>query len=256
MHTSLIALLLALPLNAMAPMAPTVQRKQATGHPMQYYLSLPKGWRMDRQWPVVVAAEAAEKEFRVNAERFAAARDALPFIIVVPISVTNGSAGLRDPAIYPYTPAVWDIVDRDGICKFDLDGLDNVLRDVGTHYSGTGPVYLTGFESGAHLVWAEVFRHPEKFAAVAPVAGNYRGRCMDDGVISSHPARASLPIYGLHGQLDTLWGPGGGGYAQWQQAVQLARAHGYGQITEAAVPGKAHVPVPGTVLEYFARMHH
>jgi poly(3-hydroxybutyrate) depolymerase len=155
--------------------------------------------------------------------------------------------------VYPYSTATWDAIAKDGICRFDIEGLMNVLQDVRTAYHGEERIYLTGFEAGAHLVWAFVFRHPELLAAASPAAGNYRGRCMEDQKFSVDPARISikLPIRAIQGQLDTLWGPGGGGFAQWLDAKQLAQAHGYADVTETLVPGKGHVPMPEEVLGYF-----
>ncbi len=60
---------------------PSPLLKIASKHAMQYYLSLPKNWSADKAWPIVVAVEAAEKEFKENARRFAEARKSLPFII-------------------------------------------------------------------------------------------------------------------------------------------------------------------------------
>src|SRR5437660_5288647 len=37
--------------------------KTAASHPIQYYVSLPKGWNGERTWPVVMIIEAAEREF-------------------------------------------------------------------------------------------------------------------------------------------------------------------------------------------------
>jgi hypothetical protein len=144
------ALILSIPV-ARADDARLLQ-KTASKHPMPYFVSLPDNWRADQDWPIVVAVEAAEKEFRENARRFAEARKALPFIIVAPINVTNGNAGQRDPAVYPYSPATWDAIDSGGVCNFDLPGLRQVIDDVRTTYHGEARVYLTGFEAGAHLV--------------------------------------------------------------------------------------------------------
>src|SRR4051812_37367877 len=149
----------------------------APGHPMQYSVSLPAHWHAGRDWPVLVIAEAAEKEFEANLARFVAARGERPYILVAPYIVTNGSAGQRDPAVYPYSPATWDRIDRDGICSFDLGGIDAVLADVRQRYHGEARIYLTGFEAGAHLVWSMVLNQPERLAAAIPIAGNYRSRC-------------------------------------------------------------------------------
>ncbi|HZX28520.1 MAG TPA: hypothetical protein VFF16_15720 [Telluria sp.] len=82
----------------------TIVQLGATGHPMQYLLSLPEDWTPDRSWPIVLVEESAEKDFRKAMQRYVAARKRLPFILVMPYCVILGQAGQRDPAVYPYTP--------------------------------------------------------------------------------------------------------------------------------------------------------
>lgn len=231
-----------------------VQLKTAEGHLMKYYLSLPKGWTADRSWPVVVIAEAAEKEYKVNMERFVLARGAMPFILVAPITTTNGHQGYRDPEVYPYTSSEWDAIDKMGICSFDMDGVEHMVKDVRNKYNGSDKFFITGFEAGAHLVWAMVFKHPEELYAACPVAGNYRSRCMEDKQFSEHPARVQLPIKGFYGSLDTFGAPGGKIYYQWEDAKREALEHGYKNITEEPIPGKGHVPVPDEILKYFSEI--
>lgn len=225
--------------------------QKADGHLMQYYVSLPQGWTADREWPVVVIAEAAEKEYKVNAERFIRARGSMPFIIVAPVTTTNGRQGYRNPEVYPYTTSEWDAVDKMGICVFDMSGVEQIVRDVQKNYRGTNKFFVTGFEAGAHLVWAFVFKHPEELYAACPVAGNYRSRCLEDGKFSDHSSRVNLPIKAFYGSLDTLWMPGGKIYYQWEDAKKEALAHGYKNISEEAIPGKIHEPVPEEILKYF-----
>jgi dienelactone hydrolase len=244
--------------NLVAVAAPAtadeLRRETADGHPMQYYLSLPRGFEAKRTWPVVVVVEAAEKRFEENARRFVAARGDLPFIIVAPIVVTNGRSGQRDPAIYPYSTAVWDGIDKSGVCEFDLAGIDRVLDKVRREHHGDGRVFLTGFEAGTHLVWAYALLHPERLRAVAPVAGNYIGRCVEEDKISTHPARRALPIRGFVGANDAQFGPSGAVHAQWEAARKLALAHGFASIVETVVAGREHVPLPADVLAWFAEL--
>jgi len=249
--------LLCLPVHSRA--APEItpgglSRLTATGHPMQYWISLPAGWHPGGSWPVVVALEAAEKEYQANAERFVAARGARPFIIVVPYIVTNGNQGLRDPQIFPYTPETWDYIDTITGCRFDNEGLARVLADVQRLYQGRDRCYLTGFEAGTHLLWAYTFQHPEQLAAVAPVAGNYRGRCVTTDLFSSQAVRASLPIRGFTGALDRDFAVGGRVYGQYLEAKAVAREHGFLTLSDEVVPGKDHVPLPAEVLAWFASL--
>jgi len=225
--------------------------KKAAHHPMQYYISLPSNWSTKTKWPVVIALEEAEKQFQKNTERFMAARKDMPFIIIVPLITTNGQQGHRDPAIYPYSKSVWDTIDKVSICKFDMDGLQNIISDVKEKYAGSDKIFITGFEAGTHLLWAVLFQHPEWLYAAAPVAGNYRGRCMENNTFSKDDSRVQLPVKNFTGSDDEGFGVKGQVYGQYLEAKNLALAHGYKNISETEVKGKGHVPLPENVLDYF-----
>src|SRR5260370_32180509 len=59
--------------------------RTASGHPMQYYVSLPQGWTAARKWPVVVVIESANRQFQQTLGAFAKARKDMPFILVAPM---------------------------------------------------------------------------------------------------------------------------------------------------------------------------
>ena len=231
--------------------SPGPELKKAKHHPIQYYISLPNNWSPKLKWPVVIAVEDASKQFKANAKRFIDARKNMPFIIVVPIITTNGGQGHKDPAIYPYSKSVWDTIDKISVCRFDMEGVQSIIQEVKEEYAGSDKVFITGFEAGAHLVWAMVFKHPEMLYAAAPVAGNYRGRCMEDGLFSNDASRIELPIKNFTGASDEGFGLNGNFYYQFTEAKNLALSKGYKNISEAQVSGKGHVPLPGEVLDYF-----
>ncbi|TFW10769.1 hypothetical protein E4L96_22355 [Massilia arenosa] len=228
-----------------------VARLAVPGHAMQYLIALPQGWTPQRTWPVVLVEESAEKNFRSAMQRYVDARGALPFILVMPYSVILGAQGQRDPAVYPYSAATWDSIGKQGACAFELEGVNRMLDMVRGTYHGEPKVYVTGLEAGAHLVWALTLRQPETLAAAAPVAGNFRHRCVDDADLSTHPARATLPVQAFIGAEDTPW-RGGALHAQFAEARQLAQAHGFQAIGETVVPGRGHEALAGEVLRYFA----
>lgn len=231
------------------PLARSIIPLTASEHGMQYLLSLPQGWTPGRKWPIVLAEESADKDFANAMERYVAARGSLPFILVMPYSVTLGASGQRDPNVYPYASRTWDAIDAEGACKFELEGVQRMLDDVRSRYSGEDKVYITGLEAGAHLVWAMAFRYPEQLAAAAPVAGNYRERCMEDGRFSRNPARATLPIQAFIGEHDTLWR--GEGHGQFVSARRAGEAHGFMRIRETVVPGRGHEALAPEVLNWF-----
>lgn len=222
-------------------------------HPMQYYLSLPEGWKAGSRWPVVISLEEANKQYKSNAVMFTKANAGMPFIIVVPFITTNGGQGHRDPSIYPYSKAVWDSIDKAGICEFDMKGIENMIREVKENYGGTDKVFLTGFEAGAHLLWAIVFKHPEWLYAAVPVAGNYRNRCMESGDFSNDKSRESLPIRNFTGAADSAFGIDGRIYYQYQEAKSLVIKHGYSNLAEITISGKGHEPMPAELLAFFRK---
>jgi len=99
-----------------------------------------------------------------------------------------------------------------------------------------------------------VFHKPEILAAAAPVAGNYRGRCVDGNPISQHVARATLPIRGFAADGDKDFGPAAAIFAQWKDARALAESHGYKNVSETVIAGKGHVPLPDEVIAYFTEL--
>jgi poly(3-hydroxybutyrate) depolymerase len=223
----------------------------ASGNPMQYYVSLPKNWAPDKQWPVVIILEAAEKLYKENAERFIAARGDMPFVIIAPIHVANGNQGRRDPKLFPYTTETWDYIDKVGDCKFNEDGFKQIMIDAGKLFRAESKFFITGFEAGAHPLWSLVFNHPEYLKAAAPVASNYRARCVEESAISKDNSRTKLPVNSFAGENDSGFGPKGTYYGQWLAAKDLAVKNGYTQFSETIVSHKDHVPMPEEVLKYF-----
>jgi dienelactone hydrolase len=225
--------------------------KTATGHPMQYYLSLPQNWTASKKWPVVVIIESANRQFQSTAGTFARARQSMPFILVAPLVVTNGGSSYRHVPTYHYSESVWNEIERIGGCQFDMAGIPAVARDVTRLYAGEDQYFVTGWEAGGHTVWALLFQHPEALRAAAPVATNFHGRCMEDAAFSSSPQRVKLPITVLGGESDAGWKPKQPLYTQSQEAIKIAREHGYENVSESVAPAKGHGPLAEEVLAYF-----
>ena len=237
--------------NSAISQSSQVELKQATNHPMQYYISLPVNWDSHKIWPVVIAFEEAEKQFKKNTELFANARKDLPFIIIVPIITTNGNYGYRDPGIYPYSSSIWDTIDKVSTCNFDIQGLQNIIKEVREKYSGSEKVFITGFEAGAHLLWTILFQHPEWIYVAAPVEGNFRNRCLENNSFSKDEYRTKVLINNFIGAEDEFFGAKGNLYSQYLEAKKLALKHGYKNISETIIKNKGHEPLPGNVIDYF-----
>ncbi len=226
----------------------TQELKTATGHPMQYYISLPKGWTKDKAWPIVILNEAAEKQYKENAKRFISARNDMPFILVAPIHVNNGNQGRHDPEVFPYSDEAWNYIDKVGDCKFNEDGISQIIRDVQKEYHGEQKYFITGFEAGAHTTWAMIFSHPENLRGAAVIDGNFRGRCTD--AFSTDPSRVNLPVCAFQADIDSLE-IGKILQSQWLDAKKLAIEHGFKNLSEKRIYGKGHIPMPDEVLAYF-----
>lgn len=220
---------------------------KAQHHAMQYYLSLPAGWNTGRSWPVVVSIEDADRDFKRNADTFVKARGDMPFILVIPEVVTNGGPRYREAPGYTYHEADWDEVAKAGDWAFDDQGLAAVLSDVHRLYGGESRYFLTGWEAGAHTVFALAFNHPERLVAVAPVCPNYAARNVS---FSSSKPSLTLSIRVFSGSSDPSWGPGKPLYVQARRAESEAGAHGM-KFTYQTVRGKGHEPLATQVLEWF-----
>jgi predicted peptidase len=62
-------------------------------------------------------------------------------------------------------------------------------------------VYLTGISLGGFGAWEYALRHPDRFAAVAPLAGGFR--YFDDQLPANLCDLEAVPIWAFHGKLDT-----------------------------------------------------
>jgi len=220
------------------------------GHRMRYLVSRPTGWKAGAHYPVVVAIDAAQREFRGNLATFVAARGERPFIVVAPFVVTGGGARYRESEAYPYDEADWKAVTDAGPFAFDEAGVRAMLDDVVKRDGGEPRAYLTGWEAGGHTVWALLFRHPDWWAAVAPVTTNYLGRWLDEAAFSKDPSRARLPVHVLmvaEAKLSPL-------QTQTEEAIRVARAHGFGAVTLAEVRDRPHGPLAPEVMAWFASL--
>ncbi|HEV7396418.1 MAG TPA: hypothetical protein VGN86_07905 [Pyrinomonadaceae bacterium] len=253
-HKFLCSFLLALTCTTLVQASEAPQLKTASTHPIQYYLSLPEGWVAGKKWPVVIVIESAEREFQQAATAFAQARGHQPFILITPLVVTNGGAGYRSVPTYHYSDPVWDGIQKSGQFRFDMDGITAIMQDVTKQYGGEDKYFVTGFEAGGHTVWGILFNHPEAVRGAALVCPNYLGRWVDEKTISPAAERTGLPIRNLIGTRDELCSPGKPIYTQMQNAMSLADAHGYKNVSLARVEGKGHERLADEVLAYFSSL--
>lgn len=252
----LLMLTLLAPPMAQSATSPAANVERASSHPMRYHVALPTGWVAGRAWPVVMVIPDASRDFEGNLQRFVAARGDRPFILVAPEVLSCGGAGSRLPERYSYTRAEWDSLTPAGDHDFDDAGIGAVLADVHARWGGEAKAFLTGWEAGGHTVWAQAFRRPERWLAVAPVTPNYQKRGLTDGTFSIAPERSKLPIR----EFDCGAPTGDGALAlksvqqQSRQAFADATAHGFAAPQRVVVPNVDHGPLPEIVLGWFSTL--
>jgi hypothetical protein len=246
-----VAMATALVAHGGAPAPISAQR--ATTHPMHYHLALPSGWAHDRDWPLLVVIPDASRDFEANLARFVRARGDRPYILVAPEVLSCGGARSRTRDHYSYTAAEWDSLQGGDDFAFEDAGLAAVLADVQRRWRGEPRAFLTGWEAGGHTIWAQAFRHPERWRGVAPVTTNYQRRGVTAASFSRARERASLPI-----QPFQCGAPTGDDAIRALAAVRQqtkvalgeARDHGFAPRPVRVVQGADHGPLPEAVLAW------
>lgn len=171
------------PLMASDPIEPTESEFTATvtrevGY--RFLVYLPKGYDADEttRWPLLVflhgAGERGDElaKVAVHGPPMQAARgDELPFIVVAPQCPAN---------------SFWD-----------PDGVAALTKHVKTtHRVDPARVYLTGLSMGGFGAWETAAKHPELYAAVAPVCGG-------GNPLWGH-GLSRTPVWAFHGDADSV----------------------------------------------------
>lgn len=156
----------------------------AAGVEIRYWLYLPDDFDPTKQWPLILFLHGSEERGmtielakREGLPELLDARKDFPFIVVTP-QLPSG---------------FWDDY---------IDPIDELLA----HVQETLPIapdrlYLTGISLGGFGAWEYALRYPDRFAAVAPIAGGY--------IFSSEEVPGDicklkdLPIWAFHGEADT-----------------------------------------------------
>jgi len=146
----------------------------------QYLLSLPAQYNSDtsQRWPLVLflhgSGESGHDLQKVKAHgppELVEKGKSFPFIIVSPQSdVPNG---------------------------WDADLLYKLLQDVKHKYRiDNNKIYLTGLSMGGYGTWSLAMKHPEEFAAIAPVCGG--------GDTTETWKLRNIPVWCFHGAKDNV----------------------------------------------------
>lgn len=201
----LLALILPVVSASAQPPQPGVQVAQTYRHPTQagesidYLLSLPPGYGVEKQsWPVLIFLHGSGERgsnlslVKKHGPPKLVDSRALPFIVVSPQCPSG--ARWKDDAVLASLQGMLDEISR----KFSAD----VER-----------VYLTGLSLGGEGTWHWAWKEPYRFAAIAPICGRADpewGRSL-----------GHLPTWVFHGAKDTAVP-----LSQSEAIVEVLRASG------------------------------
>lgn len=177
------------PLEAQAPAVAGQHEQPALGEEGYRYLlympgSATSGTTAEgKTWPLMIFLHGSGErgddiaKVKVHGPPKYAEHDAnFPFILISPLLPADDD---------------WDVAKLDRI-------LDNALKTLPVD---PDRVYLTGLSRGGHASWRWAAAEPERFAAVAPVAGR--------GNPDTACALAAMPIWAFHGDRDDVVVPEG-----------------------------------------------
>jgi len=183
---------------------------------VQYLLYLPEDFDPDRRWPLILFLHGSGgRGTNIELVRAQPLPQGLEYETTLPFVVVS-------PQL-PY-----------GNWSDYLEPMDELLA----HLQSTLPVdpaglYLTGFSLGGFGVWEYVLRYPDRFAAIAPIAGGYVRRSQE--VPEDLCKLKHLPIWVFHGGRDTSVEP-----YQSQILVDALQACG-GEVTYTLYPDADHL---------------
>jgi len=188
-------------------------RVQVAEKAYPYVVYVPREYEPTKKWPVVVflhgAGECGTDGLKHVAQGLGTAilwnAAKWPFVVVMP-----QKPAVRD-AWEDHDTAVMAMLDA-AFKQYSLDA---------------DRVYLTGLSQGGHGTWALAARHPERWAAIAPICG------YGDPKVIADPIKA-LPVWCFHGDADQAVP-----VAQSQAMVDAIKAAG-GDPKLTIYPGVGH----------------
>jgi predicted peptidase len=152
-----------------------------------------------RRWPLILFLHGAAERGSQIAD---VARQGLPKMLLPTAELSRAEIAIasevaaRFVVVAPQCPhyEVWD-----------EDKLLRLLDEVGPQFNiDPARVYLTGLSMGGFGVWLVGLRHPQRFAALAPVCGG--GRIADVEITASKQPEAlrHLGVWAFHGAYDQV----------------------------------------------------
>lgn len=197
----LVLLLMACPSGAAAaaPTSHTFETRLTRAVTYGYLRHLPTGYdaAADRRWPLLLFLHGAGErgdDLQLVAKHGPPKLLAATAALIAPEASAAPRLAENFIVISPQCPAgeIWD----DEAVLALLDAVTAELR------VDRARVYLTGLSMGGYGTWSLALKHPERFAAIAPICGG--GRLLEI-LISQGPRREAiqaLPVWAFHGARD------------------------------------------------------
>jgi dienelactone hydrolase len=216
------------------------------------YLSLPKGWKKNREYDVLVAVDGAGSGFLGCARGFAGARGSRDVIVLAPCTLANTNQ--LKPDKYPfYSKEVLDEGNRNRF-GFDLEGLEALLEVVKERYGGRDKIAITGFSGGGNLCYGWTLVHPDRVLCAAPACANFGGM----GLSQAKPVTdGGPPIHIMTGANDkhrefTFGNKNSPGIEpQTDRAVKALKDLGFTNFKRTMLKGKGHSALRPEVWAYY-----
>lgn len=172
------------------------------GRRFRYQVYLPAGYAERRRWPVILFLHGAGERGTDGRRQ-----------TTVGLGPALRAHPRRFPAIVVFPQAPPDSQWVGLPAEAALAALDRTLAEF---RGDPDRVYLTGISMGGHGAWYLAYRHPERFAALAPICGWVEERPefpgsvpvvpSDSGPVLPALARrlAGMPIWIFHGEADSV----------------------------------------------------
>ncbi|HSR54472.1 MAG TPA: prolyl oligopeptidase family serine peptidase [Acidobacteriota bacterium] len=179
---------------------------EVEGQEFSYRVFIPSDWTAEKQWPVILFLHGAGERGSDNSGQLAVGlgpmiekhKDTFPAVVVMPQTPRQRGAWWGAPEIEAQV----------------LAALDHSMRE----FNGDPDrVYLTGLSMGGYGTWALAYKHPDRFAALAPVCGGVKppgfmtppdwhpaSVAPDDPYAETARVIKDIPVWIFHGGADRL----------------------------------------------------
>lgn len=226
---------------------------KASEHPMEYWLSLPKGYTPRRKWHILVTCEGAGSNFAGNHRGFVNRRGSAPVIVVTPCTLSTTNQLLAKK--YNYPQELIDKYQSGPRIAFDEEGILNAIKDVQALASCEEKFFITGFSGGGNPTYLFVFKHPGLLAGAVPCCANFSGQGIDlQGGPPSEGLDVAVRILTGENDPHRQWTHGQVGSPgiepQTDNAEKLLKKWGYTNYTRTMLPNVKHSPLQKQVIDF------